>query len=80
MIYVYANCGLPSLGPIPLKKNVKFRDGMGLKLGNGISPTFMRGGVYITGHPGENFLLLVCEISRAHEMHSQLKVTEMHDA
>ena len=38
---------LPSLGPIPLK-NVEFRDGMGLRLGNGISPgffTFVRGGV-----------------------------------
>ena len=38
---------LPSLGPIPLK-NVEFRDGMGLRLGNGISPcffTFLRGGV-----------------------------------
>jgi len=28
---------LPSLGPIPLKKNVEFRDGMGPRLGNGIS-------------------------------------------
>ena len=37
---------LPSLGPI--LKNVEFRDGMGLRLGNGISPcffTFLRGGV-----------------------------------
>ena len=29
---------LPNLGPIPLKK---FRDGMGLRLGNGISPCFL---------------------------------------
>jgi len=39
---------LPSLGPIPLK-NVEFRDGMGLRLGNGISPrffSFVRGGEY----------------------------------
>jgi len=36
---------LPSLGPIPLK-NVEFRDGMGPRLGNGISRcffTFLRG-------------------------------------
>jgi len=26
---------------------------------------------------GENFLLLVCEVFRAHEMRSQLEVTEM---
>jgi len=37
----------------------------------------------MTGHPkipfvfGENFLLLVCELFRVHEMHSQLEVTEM---
>jgi len=41
---------LPSLGPIPLK-NVEFRDGMGPRLGNGISrarisPCFLRGGVW----------------------------------
>jgi len=39
---------IPSLGPIPLK-NVEFRDGMGPRLGNGISPcffNFFRGGVY----------------------------------
>ena len=30
---------LPSLGPIPLK-NLEFRDGMGPRLGNGISPCF----------------------------------------
>jgi len=28
---------LPSLSPVSLKKNVEFRAGMGLKLGNGIS-------------------------------------------
>jgi len=31
---------LPSLGPIPLK-NVEFRDGMGPRLGNGITPCFL---------------------------------------
>jgi len=40
---------LPSLSPIPLKKNVEFRNGMGPRLGNGISPCFFtfysRGGV-----------------------------------
>jgi len=33
---------------LPVKKNVEFRDGMGLRLGNGISPcffAFLRGGV-----------------------------------
>ena len=38
---------LPSASPIPLK-NVEFRDGMGPRLGNGISPcffAFLRGGV-----------------------------------
>jgi len=30
---------LPSLSPIPIK-NVEFRDGMGPRLGNGISPCF----------------------------------------
>ena len=33
---------LPSLGPITLiLKNVEFRDGMGLRRGNGISPCFL---------------------------------------
>jgi len=38
---------LPSLDPIPIQ-NVEFRDGMGSRLGNGISPfffMFLRGGV-----------------------------------
>ena len=37
---------LPSLSPIPLK-NVEVRDGIGPRLGNGISHcfTFLRGGV-----------------------------------
>jgi len=75
---------LASLSPIQLK-NVEFRDGMGPRLGNGISPcffAFLRGGI---GQAipksflffGENFLLLVCELFRAHEMRSQLEVTEM---
>jgi len=72
---------LPSLGPIPLK-NVQFRDGMGPRLGNGISPCFFHffEEWSITGHLlffRENFLLLVCEIFRAHEMRSQFEVTEM---
>jgi len=38
---------LPNFSPIPLK-NIEFRDGMGPRLGNGISPcffTFLRGAV-----------------------------------
>jgi len=43
---------LPSLGPIPLKI-VEFRDGMGPRLGNGISPFFICffEGWSMTGHP-----------------------------
>ena len=75
---------LPSLSPIPLK-NVEFRDGMGPRLGNCISPcffTFLRGGVWQAIpksflFSGENFLLLVCEVFRAHEMRSQLEVTDV---
>jgi len=58
---------------------------MGPRLSNGISPcffAFLRDGV---GQAipksflflGENFLLLVCELFRVHEMHSQLEVTEL---
>ena len=58
------------------------RDGMGPRLGNGISPcffAFLRGGIWQAVPKsflffGENFLLLVCD---AHEMHRQLEVTEM---
>jgi len=75
---------LPSLGSIPLK-NVEFRDGMGPRLGNGISSclfAFLRGGVWQAIPKcfycfGENFLLLVCELFRVYEMRSQLEVTEM---
>ena len=58
---------------------------MGPRLGNGISPcffAFLRGGIWQAIPKsflffGENFLLLVCELFRAHEMRSQLEVTEM---
>jgi len=43
---------LPSLSPIPFK-NVEIRDGMGLRLGNGISPCFMlHGSRHCASYPG----------------------------
>jgi len=58
---------------------------MGPRLGNGIPPcffAFLRGGIWQAISKSflffrENFLLLVCELFRVHEMRSQLEVTEM---
>ena len=60
---------------------------MGLRLGKGISPSFF---AFLRDPDGvgqaipksflffrENFLLLVCELFRVHEMYSQLKVIEL---
>jgi len=49
---------LPGLGPIPLK-NVEFRDGMGPRPGNGISPCFFA--FYQPAARGRLVLRLLCD-------------------
>ena len=65
---------LPSLTPIPLKK-VEFRDGMGLRLGNGISSCFLA--LLRYDRPSLNPFCFsekfFCELFRVHEMCSQLR-------
>ena len=63
----------PRSHPIILKK-FEFRDGMGPRLGSGISLCFFTFFILKSFlFYGENFLLLVCKLFRVHEVRSQLR-------